>query len=147
MHIHSQTWRTLLAKHLSQKLYNRVNITREEKKHDALSFVFHDVFRKTHLHNAGSERLKNEITGAFEIIFFLFFSRSGRCVLGTEGPDWPVEEKRGRARSWGYGNPGKTPGAGGRLNRSSFPFMSSLWGSSCICCSQESRRRQTDKEN
>lgn len=60
-------------------------------------------------------------------------------------PNWPVEEKRGRARSWGYGNPGKTPGAGGRLNRSSFPFMSSLWGSSCICCSRE-RQRQGEGE-
>lgn len=54
---------------------------------------------------------------------------------------WPVEGKSGRARSWGYGNPGKTPGAGGRLNRSSFPFMSSLWGSSCICCSWGGKKR------
>lgn len=67
------------------------------------------------------------------------------CVA-LESPYWPEEEKRGRARSWGYGNPGKTPGAGGRLNRSNFPFMSSLWGSSCICCSQERSRVRQRKD-
>lgn len=61
-------------------------------------------------------------------------------AVGILSLDQPVEGKRGRARSWGYGNPGKTPGAGGRLNRSSFPFISSLWGSSCICC------RKAEKE-
>lgn len=68
--------------------------------------------------------------GSANEIFLIVFKTC--WVLRQHG--WPVEGKSGRARSWGYGNPGKTPGAGGRLNRSSFPFMSSLWGSSCICC-------------